>query len=845
LPPGHVARPRLTSLLDRVTARGILLVAPAGYGKTSLAQEWLQTKERVAWYRATPASADLAVLASELVELLASGMEERVREQLEAGAFREPRVRRLAELLAGRIADRPADIWLAIDDYHMLADSAAAERLIGALLELTPVRLLVTSRRRPGWATARGLLHGELYELREDQLAMTRAEAGRLLPDKPTGAVEALVARANGWPALIALAARASTLAIPDGQFDELLYRYFAEEVFRREPLDVQEFMLRAAILPSLSSGSASVLGLGDVEDRIAYLRDEGLLHPRGRETVAFHPLLGEFLRRRALAADPAGFLNVVERGVATACLEQRWDDAFELAASAGRRDRMVAVVKEAWPELTAALRLETADRFLAACEPARPGEDDIVLMRARLLNFFDQHAKVEALIRPILQKLSGTDARRCDAWQILAQSLYASGRHGESLEASLRARDAAQTHRDRARSLWHAVLAAAALESDVLASVAAELEAIPSADINELLLAVYGRITSAARTDSLSGAWAAAHPLLASRGRARPIVRQKFLNVVAYLAVSRSDYVTAASLAGEAVTISKRYRRNELEASFQRIQLAAAQLGLRDFDGARASIRELERVRPSRHSVLHGAYAVLRFKLALFDGDAQAALAEYDPRLRDVLPPSLVSEYLGLVAVAAAASHGRDETGFSRCDPAGSSMSIEGRHYAGFARLIEEVTEAEEPENASKAAAERLLSAQEAEFTDAFVIAYRAYPRLLELVARDEAAAAVARHVTAAARDIELARRTGLVVAATNGIGALTPREREVLDLLDQGLSNEEIALRLVVSRSTAKVHVRRIMSKLGAGNRTQAVVVARRLFEADALARGAPLKK
>jgi ATP/maltotriose-dependent transcriptional regulator MalT len=39
----------LTRLLDRVTARGSLLVAPAGYGKTSLAQEWLQTKEPVAW----------------------------------------------------------------------------------------------------------------------------------------------------------------------------------------------------------------------------------------------------------------------------------------------------------------------------------------------------------------------------------------------------------------------------------------------------------------------------------------------------------------------------------------------------------------------------------------------------------------------------------------------------------------------------------------------------------------------------------------------------------------------------------------------------------------------------
>jgi DNA-binding NarL/FixJ family response regulator len=59
-------------------------------------------------------------------------------------------------------------------------------------------------------------------------------------------------------------------------------------------------------------------------------------------------------------------------------------------------------------------------------------------------------------------------------------------------------------------------------------------------------------------------------------------------------------------------------------------------------------------------------------------------------------------------------------------------------------------------------------------------------------------------------------------------GLEELTDREREVLALVAEGLSNDEIGERLVVSPATAKTHVSRTMGKLGARDRAQLVVIA-----------------
>ena len=131
-----IERPRLIKLLDECEARIILLLAPAGYGKTTLARQWAKTLNRCIWITCTPAHRDVVTFAEDLsrgLGQLGNGIANKFLREFVSGQSNPQRSsRRLSTALVRELRSGHCQ-WLIIDDYHEIADSTGVEHLVEAL----------------------------------------------------------------------------------------------------------------------------------------------------------------------------------------------------------------------------------------------------------------------------------------------------------------------------------------------------------------------------------------------------------------------------------------------------------------------------------------------------------------------------------------------------------------------------------------------------------------------------------------------------------------------------------------------------------------------------------------
>ena len=298
-----IKRPRLTRLLDDSSARLILLVAPAGYGKTTLARQWLaQGPRRHAWYTATAPSADVSALAlglGRVLETVVPGPAERMRQRLLAVPASEDEPELVAEILADSAAAWPEEAWLVVDDYHHLSASRTAEAFFARLAEVSGIRLLLTSRTHPAWASARRTTYGEVALVGASELALTPTESAAVLGARRDDSLVALLEATRGWPVVTGLAAVAGGSVVPELPTAEALYDFLADEVFNAASPGTRSLLCRLAFVSAPTLDLARRLSYVDpVDELVAEAERLGLLE-RDRAELRLHPLLREFLRAR------------------------------------------------------------------------------------------------------------------------------------------------------------------------------------------------------------------------------------------------------------------------------------------------------------------------------------------------------------------------------------------------------------------------------------------------------------------------------------------------------------------------------------------------------------------
>jgi DNA-binding CsgD family transcriptional regulator len=387
---------------------------------------------------------------------------------------------------------------------------------------------------------------------------------------------------------------------------------------------------------------------------------------------------------------------------------------------------------------------------------------------------------------------------------------------------------DLAATESDQKNALWGAFLASADIDLDAATAYLTELEAGAN-DLDTRLRVVVARQTIASQRGTFSGLWESAQSLLPLAKHATdPLVWSNFLAQAGYLALARANYAASAKLVSEALDLSNKLHHDFATACCLAYR-AGAQIGLRRLASANRDLALLAQTAAHwEDPYLQTQRSLMEARLSIAQGDLPGAQAKLE-NLSKGMPDSVTQgERLALLSLAQA-SRGKPQEASELAEQAREiTHATEARFLSRFAEQIVEI----DRRGAQGRLAALIADAFEADYADSFVVSYRCFPELLTLAAQDPVTLEAISPVVRGARDQRLAGRMGLKISkhsATSG-ARLTLREQEVLDLLGLGLSNGEIAQRLFITESTAKVHVRNILEKLGVKNRVQAALLAGR---------------
>jgi LuxR family maltose regulon positive regulatory protein len=325
LPSDLVDRPRLIDELDRGLDRPLTLVtAPAGYGKTILVSSWLSTCERPsAWLSLDETTNDLGVFLAYFVAAIQTvfpGALQRTQTLLTAVSL--PPLDTLAGSLINELDELERDFVMVLEDYHAIHKQDIHD-LLTALLQppAKHMHLVLITRKDPPLSQSVLLARNQMTEIRLSDLRFSADETATFMQNAlasplPDEVIVTLMEKTEGWITSLRLTALALRYS-PDAhsRMAELralernrnLTDYLMSEVLAQTPPAIADFLLKTAILDRMCGPlCAALFGRADLEGSdqtpLEWLEQNNLFTvalDNERRWYRYHHLFRGFLRAR------------------------------------------------------------------------------------------------------------------------------------------------------------------------------------------------------------------------------------------------------------------------------------------------------------------------------------------------------------------------------------------------------------------------------------------------------------------------------------------------------------------------------------------------------------------
>ncbi len=870
LRPNLVPRPQLIQRLNQGLQLGhklSLVSAPAGFGKTTLVSEWVARGERVAGWLSLDEGDDdpvrfLAYFVAAL-QTIAPAIGEGVLGMIQSP--QPPPTEMMLTALVNEIATLPDNIIVVLDDYHVL-DAKSVDHILAFLLEHLPqqMHLVIATREDPDLPLARLRARDQLTELRAIDLRFTEAETADFLNlvmglNISEDVITGLENRTEGWIAGLQLAAISMKGRQDNSGFIEALsgshhfiLDYLVEEVLEQQPRDVQEFLLKSSILKRMTGTLCdAVTGDSDSQGILAQLERANLFLVSlddERRWYRYHHLFAGLLKSILGKRKPV-------------------EEIYELHRRASRWHRSEGYLEEAMVHTIAAQDFEQAasmieenfaTMFSRSEVPVLLGWIDklpqeivrdhpwIDVYRANTLALAGQPTEVDLLLEGAQERIDPEDPQSSALLgHIAAIHAYTANLRG-----------------DAARSIEMAALAERRLPEDF--STARGMTAYTLADTyfaSDDMDSASQKLLQLVRIGQETGQLMMLVPALCDLASVKKV--QGRLHQAQELYDSAFQWMTKRGGLDSRVRCSYEFgladlfrERNQLDAAYEHVMtglkyrqrlggyLVVGDLTLMrvlqaqgDVEGALKALRKAEEYMQTYHFQLAIG---IEFKTArvvqwLAVGDVETAThwagecrggSEREQitlaRLRLAEGHAAEAQYLLVAQRGLAGEGGRN----------GRLIEILGL----LAIALEEQGQFDE---AAATLSQAIYLAKTEGFKRLFLDMGRPLSALLERLAMRPTAAKITPIPAAYGHDLLAAFKQEREAQKSQApdrvspfplsdellLSPLTEREVDVLRLLAEGLSNKEIAGRLIVAPSTVKQHLKNIYSKLDVHSRTQAV--------------------